>query len=1310
VSGARTAPLSDQQEPLWLLHQLMPDAAVDNECVTLILRGPLDPGVLQDSLAAFVERHEIWRTVFDDVNGRPVQVVRPTGSLALTVRDIRNSPETARQLAENEARRPFDLARGPLVRALLVRLADQEHRLYLTLHRIISDREALTRVFLPELGKLYTGRADELAEPVQYIDDVPQAGADHLSFWTRYLAGAPAVLELPGDHRRRGPQSYRGGAAEFALGAELTAGLAELSRQEQVSLDVTLAAAFAALLQRYTGQEDLLLGLAVPGPDVARPVLGPRGNTVVLRADLAGEPTVRDLLARTRAAARARRGHEHVPFGQVVRAMQPERSVSHQPLVQALLAIEPAPPALPAGWELAPPQIPVRAAKFDLCLEVGQRGGELAGRLSYNSDLFGPETIGRMIGHWRMVLRGMAAEPWRPVGELELLAGQERRRLLEEWSQGGPPPPGPDVASLIEEQARTRPDAVAAVCAAEQVSYRELNERANQLARYLRDCGAGPEVPVGVCLDRSLGHLIALVAILKAGGGYVPLDPGAPAERTGYIVADTGMPLVLTQHRLRDRFGGARAAVISLDRDAAAIARYPAQDLAEPPADPGQLGYVIYTSGSTGKPKGAMIDRGVMSAHTRAMIEQYRLGPQDRVLQFSGYSADASLEQILPALACGARLVMRGTEIWSPRQLLEEIQAHQVTVMNFSPTYWQQAVREWARAPQALAGLAVRLVILGGERLSPQSVQQWRELGLSGVRLLNAYGPTEAAITATLGEAGQEQDPVTIGRPLPGRTGYVLDRGGRPVPAGVLGELHIGGPLLARGYVNLPELTKERFVPDPFGPQENGRLYRTGDVVRWLGDGRIEYLGREDHQVKIRGYRIELGEVEAALAGHPAVEEAVVVARGDDETRELVAYWVAGQVRPPAEEELRGYLRGKLPRHMRPAVIERLEQMPRLATGKPDRRNLPEVTRRQRREEGDYLAPQLMVHQQLVQIWEDLLEPRPIGIRDNFFHLGGHSLLAAQLVDRIEQACGRRLPLSTVFARPTVEQLAAALAEGETGPAAKAPVLPVQAGGSRTPFFFLHGDWTGGAFYCFALARACGPEQPFYVLAPYAFDHDEGAPSLTALARAHIESMRTVRPRGPYRLGGFCNGGLLAYEMARQLEQEGERVEFLALLNPSPPVQSSLLRTGCERLSRLGRVPERKRADLYLRARHAQRHIYRHLRPGSMRVADFGQLLDIDPRLAAMFPPRDALYHDYVGVFSWSAAGYRTGIYPGEITFYWARDEPAIARTWRSVISRKKPGDTAEHTVDGTHMGTVTDHIEEMSALLGRGLDEVSPR
>jgi acyl carrier protein len=523
----------------------------------------------------------------------------------------------------------------------------------------------------------------------------------------------------------------------------------------------------------------------------------------------------------------------------------------------------------------------------------------------------------------------------------------------------------------------------------------------------------------------------------------------------------------------------------------------------------------------------------------------------------------------------------------------------------------------------------------------------------------------------------------------------------------VPGELHIGGPLLARGYLNQPGLTMERFVPDPFGADEAGLLYRTGDVARFLPDGRIDYLGRTDDQVKIRGYRVELGEVEAVLAQHPAVDEAVVVARGNGEDRELAAYVVAGTARPLAEEELWRYLGEKLPGYMQPGAIVQLERLPRLATGKPDRRRLPEVERRTRAEEATYLAPRLLTQQQLVQMWEELLEPRPIGIRDNFFHLGGHSLLAAQLVDRIEQVCGKRLALSALFANPTVEQLAEVIQEEMEGTKENARVLPVQAEGSRRPFFFMHGDWTGGAFFCFALAQACGPDQPFYVLEPYTFSVDEAAQTLEGMAAAHIETMRSVQAHGPYRLGGFCNGGLLAYEMARQLERAGEKIEFLGLINPSEPVQFSFLRAVCRGLGRAGLVDGERQVDLFLRTRHLERHIYRRLRPHGSRVQDFRKLLEIDPRLAAMFPQRAALYNDYVSVYTWAVTGYETGIYRGKITFFWAREEPGIARTWQPVTGRKERADVEEHMVAGTQMSCVTDHVRELGETLGECLSRV---
>ncbi len=1141
----------------------------------------------------------------------------------------------------------------------------------------------------------------------QQVDPLEDGHDADMRFWKKYLAGAPAVLELPRDHRRPEPPEYRAASEPLVLSQTLTTGLRTLSEQEQVTLRTALTAGVVALLHRYTGQEDVLIGSPVPRKGrVAR-----GGRTAVLRVDLAGQPTVLELLKRVRSASDATRGRQGIPFDAVVNTSGPQAGASYHPLVQVTLLFGPTDPASAERSDSAPTDDPSPAPGFDLQVELDDGTSEVAGRLVYDSTLFERKTILRMVEHLEMILEGMVAEPWSPVGELRLLAPEERQQLLEEWSAGGEIAAGPDITTMIVEQANARPDSVAMECEGQSLTYRELNERTNQLARYLQAQGVRPEVPVGVCLARSVEQVVALLGILKAGGAYVPLDPDGPAERARYVIEDAGMPLILTTEPVSGKVSGTDAEVVCLDLTSELLSQLGEGEVdGSPRAD--QLAYVIYTSGSTGQPKGVMVDRGALSAHCRTMIPAFGLGPEDAVLQFSPYSFDASLEQILLPLAVGGRMVMRGPELWTPSQLLEVLETRDVTVMSLSPAYLQQALREWTRRPERLAGLALRLVVVGGDRLGTQTVQHWRELGLTDVGLINAYGPTEATITSTLGEVGDETDPVTIGRPLPGRSVYVLDRGGRPVPVGVVGELHIGGGLLARGYLNRPELTEERFVPDPYGGEPTGRLYRSGDLVRYLKDGRILYIGREDQQVQVRGQRVELGEVEEALAQHPAVEEAVVVVRTVDGDVRLAAYVVAAED-PHLEETLRRHLAERLPDYMQPSAIVTLEEMPRLATGKPDRRSLPELGRKRRQPSSEYLAPQQLAQEQLMLIWEELLEPRPIGIRDNFFHLGGHSLLAAQLVYRIEETFGQKVALSTLFANPTIEQLAEVLQERQEGSTGRARVQSVQAEGSRTPFFFLHGDWTKGAFYCFALARSFGPEQPFYVLEPYSFDREEGAATLEELARSHVDAMRGVQATGPYRLGGFCNGGLLAYEMARQLEAEGEQVEFLGLITPSNPFQSSLLRVVCDAVGDIGRLGRRRgageprRPDFYLRTRHALRHVYRRLRPDSSRVEDFGKLVAIEPALEGPFPPKEALYKDYVGVFSWAAVQYRTGIFHGKVTYYWPREEPEIAGFWRPVVGHKYPTDVEEHVVAGSHMSCITYGISGLASTMSESLRRV---
>jgi amino acid adenylation domain-containing protein len=1129
-------------------------------------------------------------------------------------------------------------------------------------------------------------------------------------------ATAQVQLELPWDRPRHQRPGSRTASHPFSLGNELTGRLVELATQEHVMLATTLVASVAALLHRYTGDEQFRIGStgATYPRDQLAPTMEPFGPDVVLQADLAGQPNVGELLKRMQASLEAECERERVDLDAVADGPpgRPESDRDDPP--QVLIRFSPRAPVPQPKRTQGTTRGDGRPTGVDLCLEVEEpplrREADIgpagvAGRVLYDSELFEPRTIGRLTEHWKVLLEGMVSEPWCPVGELRLFTTRQRQQLLAEWGVGPEPPPGPDIVDLITERAVDHPYAVAVQCKADQLTYGQLDARANQLARLLRDRGVGPDVIVGLCLERSTEHVVGLLAVLKAGGAFVALDPEAPRERTRYVLGDSRSPLVLTSESLQSRIAGSETTALCLDHAGEEIRRRCADPLEDTPR-PDQPAYVSYTSGSTGKPKGVLVERGPLSAHCRAMAATYGLERKDRVLQFSQFSADASLEQILPTLASGARLVMRGGEIWTPEELREELVLRRVTVVNLWPTYWQQAVRVWSKTPAALTGLRVRLVILGGERLGAHLLAQWHELGVQ-TRLLNAYGPTEGIITATLSEAAEERDLVTIGRPLPGRRVYVLDLAGQLAPIGAVGELYVGGDLLARGYLNRPDLTDERFVADPFDPEGRGRLYRTGDRARYLDDGRIVYLGRVDDQVKMRGYRIELGEVEVALAQHPSVEEAVVVARGDGEDQELVAYVVASATEPIVEEELRQHLEATLPRYMQPAIIAQLAKMPRLATGKPDRRGLPEVERTRRRDPSGYVPPRLLVHEQLIRIWEELVDARPIGIRDNFFHLGGHSLLAAQLVRRVEQTLGKRPALSTLFANPTVEQLAHSL-EADAVPGAKTRALPIQTHGDRTPLFFLHGDWTGGGLYCLDLARACGDDQPFFVLEPYRFDGEDRVPRVEAIAKAHIKAMRQVRGRGPYRLGGFCNGGLLAYEMARQLEQDGEQVEFLGLVNPSAPAQRSLLRMACDTMPARDRDGEGARLDPYLRTRHGLRHLYRRARPNAQRVADFGALLSIEPRLAGMFPPRETLLKDYVGVFSWAMAAYRPGPYGGKITFFWAAEEPEIADTWRPVLGQKPPATIEQHTVPGDHLTSVTVGIAELAKAFADSVDRLT--
>src|SRR5579859_3656721 len=961
--------------------------------------------------------------------------------------------------------------------------------------------------------------------------------------------------------------------------------------------------------------------------------------------------------------------------------------------MRVMFSLEAPLPALPTGWSVSQTEVEAHTSKFDLSLMCDNRAEGLVGCFEYNTDLFDVSTIQRMVGHWQTLLTSIASDPNQSIKTLAMLTGAERHQLLVEWNaQREALVDDEYVHCLFEAQAASTPDAVALVYENTQLTYRELNERANQLAHYLQRRGVGPEVLVGLCVERSPEMIIGLLAILKAGGAFVPLDPAHPRERLDFILQDSRVMVLLTQQSIVARLPDYSGHLLCLDTNQETIAQEPMTNPVSTLTGE-NLAYVIYTSGSTGKPKGVLISQSAIATYARTIVDYYQIEASDRVLQFATLTFDISLKEIFPTLISGACLVLRGPEVWSPGELLTKVRDFDLTVVNLSAPYWHQVVQEWARTPERIQDMPLRLMAVGGDEMLPQSVSLWQQTPLRSLRLLNTYGPTEITVTAAIfdvpADFGQAQtvEHMPIGRPLPLRSMYVLDAAGQLVPVGVPGELYIGGDLLARGYLNRPELTADRFLPDPFSQQPGARMYKTGDLVRHRPDGAIEFLGRVDFQVKIRGYRIELGEIEVALRQQAAVQDAVVMARERSAGEKyLAAYIVAAAGYHPTITGLQQALQEQLPEYMVPTAFVFLDALPLSSNGKIDRLALPAPDAAARQTEETFVAPTSMVHYQLLHLWEDLLDVRPIGIRDNFFLLGGHSLLATKLVVKIEQVFGKKLPLSTLFAKPTIERLAEALQEEDAG---QAPVQAVQAGGTKRPFFYFHGDWQGGAFYCFTLARDLGPDQPFYVLPPYAFDTSQAPPPLETMAAAHLKSLRTIQPEGPYLLGGVCGGALAAYEIALQLQEQGEKVDLLLLLDPgSAGTLTRWTRILIQGISKIIKLHPNTQFNWFLWIQH----IYRYLRFPHYRK-----------RYPSFMQPTEVFRQDWPVTHDWIMAGYVPRRYADKITFLWAAEESLARRAWWPKMYKNEE----MHIIPGTHITCRTDHLHAFSECLRQCVNAV---
>ncbi len=1162
-------PASFAQQRLWFLDQLEPGSATYNVPLVTRLRGPLDVAALEAALYGLVERHESLRTGFFLEEGTPQQLISPPRPLTLVHTDLRGRADAearARMLVDEEARRPFDLAGDRLVRVALIRLADEDHIFILTVHHIVSDAWSVG-VIKRELTALYNakleGRVAELPEltiqPGDYAvwqqEWMETGGLDEqVEYWRQQLAGAPALLELPTDKPRPAVQSFRGATVRRTLPAPLAESLRALGEEQGVTMFMTLLTAFMTMLARYTGRSDILVASPVANRSRVEleGIVGLFVNTLVLRSSIDGNASFSDNLAQVREASLGAFSHQDLPFEKLVQELNPKRDRSHAPLAQVFFHAQSAAESSGgfAGLEQEPIAAERGTSKFDLALLVRDGPTGLVISLEYCTDLFEAATIARMLGHLQTLLEGIVEDPSRPVAALPMLEAAEQHDAA---SGSAPVHEGYPVTCMherFERHAASAPDAVALSFEGATVSYGDLNARANRLAHRLRELGAGPETLVALFLEPSIETIVAILGVQKAGAAYVPLDPAYPTDRIAFVLQDTRASLIVSREDLLSRLPATGATDVCLDRDAAALASLDAAD-PEPLATPESLAYVIYTSGSTGQPKGVLVEHRNVARLFTATDEWYGFGPSDVWTLLHSYAFDFSVWELWGALAYGGRLVISPPATTrSPAELAGLIAEQGVTVLNATPSLFVTVQEDLLSVADQLA---LRFVIFGGEALSPPTLRPWYErFGEAGATLVNMYGITETTVHVTyrpLTAADCALGTSPIGVPIPDLSLHLLDPNASPVPVGVVGELFVGGAGVARGYLNRPELSAQRFIENPFGP---GRLYRTGDVARRLPDGELDYRGRIDDQVKIRGYRIELGEIESVLASHSAVRSAVAMVREDvPGDQRLVAYVTPADGPVPDQASLRQFVESKLPPYMVPSTVTTLEAFPLTPNGKVDRKRLPAPDGAQ--PVSAYAPPETELEQDLARIWCRLLRLDKVGIDDDFFELGGHSLLAVQLVRAVEQELDRICALPILFRTGTIRSLAAELVAGGvdcTTPTA----LQLRTGRTGPPIFCICGVHIYQAF-----ADALGTDSSVYgIFLPeeqQMFEVGDGASSLVVeeIARGYVDVVREQQPHGPYVFIGLSFGGLIIYEMARQLERAGEKVSLLVFLDSIAP-------------------------------------------------------------------------------------------------------------------------------------------------------------
>jgi amino acid adenylation domain-containing protein len=1204
------APATSGQRRIWFLDQLISDPAVYNVHRLIRIRGDLDVGALREALHGLAARHEALRTHFAVRDGIPEQIIGPPGPIELALHNLTELPpeereEQAIEEARAEVRRGFSLEKGPLWRARLWRLGDEEFLFLFAAHHTVTDGWSMTVLFR-DLEVLYRSAEGGWPLPlpplaIQFGDyaawERDRLDGDQyrmqLDYWTKKLAAPVGTLQLPFSRPRPRTQTFRGAILSFDIPDALTAAIDALARRESATRFQVALAAFEALLFRYSGQEDVVLGTAVAnrGRAELESLTGFFVNTLVLRTNLGGDPTFRELLGRVRDTTFGAFAHQEVPFEALIEELRPPRDPSRQPFFQVVFLYQnmPAIPDTFGPHRLEAIPLHNGTSMFDLRLVLEDKpSGGLWAWIEYNTDLFYAGAIERLAGHFLTLLEGACFMPETPVSELPLLTAAERYQILLDWNNtAGAYPSERCIQELFEEQVRQAPDATAVVAHGQAWTYRTLNERANRLARLLRARGVGPGTLVGVCLQRSADMVTAVLAVLKAGGAYVPLDPAYPKDRLAFMLEDTKAPIVLTQARVLERLPEEVSQCLCLDRLDDELGRYSGTDL-ERLSGPDDLAYVIYTSGSTGRPKGVMLRHRPVVNVLDWVNTTFRVCPSDRLLFVTSLSFDLSVYDLFGVLAAGASVrIAVESELRDPASLLHILRTEPITIWDSAPAALQQLVPFFGKSEirntksEKDADVSdfrfrvseLRLVLLSGDWI-PVSLPDQVRGAFPHANIVSLGGATEAAIWSNwypIGSVDASWPSIPYGKPIRNARYHILDKCLQPVPIGVPGELHIGGAVLADGYLNRPELSAERFILDPFVNAERGtrnaeqdrlevprsalrapRLYKTGDLARYLPDGNIELLGRIDEQVKVRGFRVEVGEIEAVLTQHPAVREAVVRPFRDASGHVyLTAYVVGRDGRKPEPAELARQLQAQLPEHMIPAHFMVLEALPLTPNGKVDRSALQAPDHAASKSAAEYVPPAGDAERALQTVWQEVLNVHPVGVTDNFYDLGGHSLLAAVLMARIETQLGHRLPLEALFESPTVRGLAARIQrqlELSSG-----VLVPLQTAGTQPPLFLIAG--AGGHVFAFhKFARALGPDFPVYGMKSIGVDGSESPlDRIEDIAERYFREITAAVPQGPYVLGGYSVGGLVAFELALRLRAAGRDVSRLLIFDLMAP-------------------------------------------------------------------------------------------------------------------------------------------------------------